>query len=67
VRLFAIPVEPLLLQNLGSRFLLGGESYDTPSVTVATTMLYSVSLRPEEACIITPIFAYMFAQLNLLL
>jgi hypothetical protein len=28
-------LEPLLLPNLGLRFLLGGEDCDTPSVTIA--------------------------------
>jgi hypothetical protein len=33
VRLAVVPVEPLLLQNLGSRFLLGGRAV-TPLVAL---------------------------------
>jgi hypothetical protein len=46
VRLFAVPVEPLLLPNLGSRFLLGGRAvthgcyYSNYSVVQCLTMFY---------------------------
>jgi hypothetical protein len=49
VRLFTVPVEPLLHQNLRSRFLLGGEGCGTPGVTVEAIVLYSASLCSVEA------------------
>jgi hypothetical protein len=38
IQLFAIAVRTFLLTNLGIRFLLRGEGYDTPSVIVAAAM-----------------------------
>jgi hypothetical protein len=46
VRLFVVPVEPLLLPNLGSRFQLGGRAatprvyYSNYSVVQCLTMFY---------------------------
>jgi hypothetical protein len=52
VQLFIVPVESLLVQNLGSRFLLEGRAM-TPlvllGVTVATIVLNRVSLCILEA------------------
>jgi hypothetical protein len=48
VRLAAVPVEPLLLQKSQVEISVRGEGCDTPGVTVATTMLISVSLCTVE-------------------